>query len=93
MQGTGGDLKGPTTAEAGTTIVVEVQGDTPKVDVGIAGTGTRTSYPVGADKRVQVPVPAGAAGQVLIVAGAGTPPNGSLVILIVSTFRDPCNPN
>jgi hypothetical protein len=66
MQSQGGGIRGPSTAEAGTTVTIEVQGGAREIEVGISGTGVTTSYPVPPSKKVQVPVPPGTQGGVLL---------------------------
>lgn len=84
MQGTGG-IRGPSTAEAGTTIEIEVQGGATEVEVALNGSSTTTKYPVGPDGKAQIPVPAHAAGQFLLIGTVGPLPPGSLSVLIIST--------
>lgn len=83
MQSFGGEIKGPATAEAGSTVEIEVQGDAPEIEIALGGSGSTTKLPVGPDRKVQVPVP-NEPGRVLIVTTTGKPPIGSITILIVS---------
>lgn len=83
----GGEIKGPAVAEPGTTIEVEVQGDSPEIEVGLSGDGTTTKYPVPPSKRVTVPVPPGSAGRRLLITTTGTPPHGGISIPILVSLR------
>lgn len=86
MQGSGGQIKGPATAEAGTTVTIHVQGEAPTVEVTLAGDDATTKLPVQPDGTVQIPVP-NTPGRLLLVTTPGGPPVGQLSILIVSSAR------
>ena len=85
MQDPAGGIRGPSSAEPGTTIEITVTGDAKEVEVGVNGSPGSTKYPVDGNGKAQIPVPPGTAGRNLVVVTAGAPPKGSLVIPIVST--------
>lgn len=84
MQGPGG-IRGPSTAQAGSTIEVEVQDGSSEVEVGMIGSGATARYPVGADGKAQIPVPPNPVGSLLLVGTVGPPPPSTLSILILET--------
>jgi hypothetical protein len=84
-QGGGGEIRGPASAEPGTTIEIEVQGEATEVEVGVIGSDTSTKYPVGPDGKAQIPVPPNTAGLLLLIGTVGPFPPGSLSIPIIST--------
>jgi hypothetical protein len=84
MQGTGG-IRGPATAEAGTTVEIEVQDGSTEIEVGLIGTGVNTKYPVGPDGKAHIPVPSNAAGSMLLIGTVGPPPPSTLSIQIIET--------
>jgi hypothetical protein len=84
MQGGGSEIRGPGTAEAGTTVEIEVQGEATEVEVGLNGSGTTTKHPVDPDGKARIPVPSNA-GRFLLIGTVGPLPPSSISILIIST--------
>ncbi len=68
--GPGGGLHGPSTALAGSSIVVTVGSSDTTVECVDPSTGEITAIPVGADRRVTIPVPAHA-GELIVRVGSG----------------------
>lgn len=85
MQDPNGGIRGPATAEAGTTVEIAVTGDAKEVEVAVNGSPGSTKYPVDAQGKAHIPVPPGSAGRNLVIVTAGAPPKASIVIPIVST--------
>lgn len=85
MQSGGGSIKGPSSAEPGTTIEIVVQNGATEVEVGLSGGGNGTKFPVGPDGKCSVPVPFNSAGRYLIIHTTGKPPNDSVSIPIILT--------
>lgn len=84
MQGGGSEVRGPTTAEAGSTIQVEVQGSSTEIEVSLNGDSATTKLPVGPNGKVSIPIPPNATGRFLLVTTVGAPPPGTLTIQIIS---------
>ncbi len=81
----GGEIKGPTTAQAGSTIEVVVQGDAPFIEVTLQGSTETTTFPVPPGKAVQIPVPANSGGRYMLIVIKGGRPRGSHEVLITSS--------
>ena len=79
----GGSIQAPTSATAGTTIVINVSGAT-HVAVGFADTGIVETVPVHRSGRTEITIPAGSAGRVLLVTTLGPPPCGSASINVTA---------
>ncbi len=86
MQGPGQGIKGPATAEAGTTVEIVVQGPGTEIEVQTSGSPTPTRTTIPESRRMQIPVP-NTPGSLLIITTNAAPPASTLVILIVSSFR------
>ncbi|GAB4139281.1 MAG: hypothetical protein Fur0037_05420 [Planctomycetota bacterium] len=78
------EIKGPSEAEAGTIVQLQVQGGSKFVEVSLTGDASSTKIPVGPDGKVDVPIPPATTGRFLLITTVGSLPPGTLSIRIVS---------